>query len=338
MRKPRADRRFSLLLIGVLASILGLGITTDGGGAASVRDNALVTAALPAAQPPPLVPPRSLRRLLDANPAERFPHMEITLVSAGSLLPDSQIVSYYGHPQTALMGILGAGEPERVADLLVEQAARYDALNGDIGVIPAIHLVYAVAQAGQTDNGLYLSYVDDATVRDYIRMAEERDMLLFLDLQIAHSTAAAEIEKVLPYLLHPRVHLALDPEFAMQGGAAPGTLIGSLDGGEIDAALSTLQSVVLAARTPPKLLMVHQFLDGMIVNGDAIRSYPNVELIIDMDGYGPAAAKRAGYERYSATPYAQHAAIKLFTQHDPDLMSEQEVLALDPRPAVVVYQ
>ncbi len=37
-------------------------------------------------------------------------------------------------------------------------------------------------------------------------------------------------------------------------------------------------------------------------------------------------------------PYATHAAIKLFLQHDTDLMSERDVLRLQPTPAIVVYQ
>jgi hypothetical protein len=163
-------------------------------------------------------------------------------------------------------------------------------------------------------------------------------MLLFLDLQIGRSTVEDEIEKVLPYLRDPRVHLALDPEFAVDGKHAPGDVIGSLSAEDIDAAQSMLQELVVDNRLPPKILMVHQFLDGMVRGGESINHYQGVDLIIDMDGFGPAAVKRATYEEYATKTYAAHAAIKLFLDHDPDLMSEQDVLLLNPPPAVVIYQ
>ena len=45
-----------------------------------------------------------------------------------------------------------------------------------------------------------------------------------------------------------------------------------------------------------------------------------------------------GTEDLLAQRDAAYAAIKLFFQHDPDLMSEEDVLLLKPRPAVVIYQ
>ena len=57
-----------------------------------------------------------------------------------------------------------------------------------------------------------------------------------------------------------------------------------------------------------------------------------------MDGFGPAEIKKVKYERYASRSYAAYAAIKLFVEHDPDLMSEADVLSLQPRPAVVIYQ
>ena len=336
-----AARRFSLLLAGALAGIVALGVATGyETGTANVQPAPLYpenTRAL-VLPPPPIDPPPLLEPLLTIDLGERFPDMTVTLAPTRSLLPDSLIISYYGNPASAAMGILGAGDIETIADALAEQAARYDRLNGDIDVIPAIHLVYAVAQAQPTDNGLYLSYVDDATVQRYLKLTEERGMLLFLDLQIARSTVAAELEKILPYLRHPQVHLALDPEFAVTGRAVPGAVIGSLAAVDIGHAQAMLQALVLEERIPPKLLMVHQFIDDMVVGGSDIQPYPDVELIIDMDGFGPPDVKRATYERYAERPYAAHAAIKLFFQHDTDLMSELDVLRLEPTPAIVVYQ
>ena len=76
----------------------------------------------------------------------------------------------------------------------------------------------------------------------------------------------------------------------------------------------------------------------MVLDGEAIRRYADVELIVDMDGFGPAEIKRVKYQRYAERPYASRAAIKLFLDHDPDLMSEADVLSLEPTPAIVIYQ
>ncbi len=53
-----------------------------------------------------------------------------------------------------------------------------------------------------------------------------------------------------------------------------------------------------------------------------------------MDGFGPAEIKRVKYGWY-AQP-ADYSGIKLFFKHDPDLMSEADVLSLDPD--IIIYQ
>ncbi len=333
-----AHGRFSILLLCALAALIAIAVAApshDRAKAAARPAAAVQRVVLPST---PIDPPRPLQPLWLTELPARFPSMTSLLAPRFSILPDHQIVSYYGNPYTDLMGILGAGDLDSMADALERQAARYDALNGPRDVIPAIHLVYAVAQPYPTDNGLYLQYVDEAAVLRYFALAEERDMLLFLDLQIGRSTVKDEVTKVLPFLRNPRVHLALDPEFAVDGKDAPGDVIGSLSAEDIDTAQSMLQDLIIAERLPPKILMVHQFLDGMVRGGESISQYQGVDLVIDMDGFGSAAVKRATYEEYAGRTYAAYAAIKLFFDYDTDLMSEQDVLFLNPTPAVVIYQ
>lgn len=343
-----ADRRFLLLLACALAVVVALGATAHRS-LGSPSASASPAWALPSAgrgpdkadrpQLPRSLPAvRVLRPLWTTSLTERFPKLASALSRQRPILADSQIVSYYGNPYTPEMGVLGTADLETVAARLEEHAARYDQLNGPIGVIPAIHLVYAVAQYHPTDNGLYLQYVDDADVRRYLALTEERGMLLFLDLQIGRSSVAAEIQKALPYLRYPQVHLAIDPEFAVASAEVPGTDLGSLRAAEIDEAQAALQKLVDEEGLPPKLLVVHQFADSMVPDGEAIQRYPGVELVVNMDGFGPAAVKRATYQQYASRPYAAYAGIKLFFQQDPDLMSEEDVLLLQPRPAIVIYQ
>jgi hypothetical protein len=330
-------RRFMVLCALAFAAVGALGVAAGRGDShyapvAGVASARTTDASAAGAVFTPLQP------LLSVHLTDRFPELAFARASQHSLLPNTQIVSYYGNPATADMGVLGTADLETVLSQLEERAAWYDALNGPINVVPAVHLVYAVAQGHPTDNGLYLQYTDDAVVRRLLELTQERGMLLFLDLQMGRSSVEDELRNVLPYLRYPNVHLALDPEFAVDSPEVPGSDIGSLHATDVDEAQAVLQHLVSSERLPPKLLIVHQFLDSMISDGDAIRRYPGVELVIDMDGFGPAAVKRATYEQYAARPYATHAAIKLFLQHDPDLMTAADVLALRPTPAIVIYQ
>ena len=340
-----ADQRFMLLLVCALAAVLGLGAVIDRA-SPDTRPDAIVAPAAgdtsgrlaTVARSELGRPPSPFEPLLMTSIAQRFPSTARALTHYPPLLPDSQIVSYYGSPYTPDMGLLGTGDPETVAALVERHAAVYDELNGPTRVIPALHLVYAVAQPDPTTNGRYLQYANGDDVRRYIEVTQERGMLLFLDLQIGRSSVDAELARVLPYLREPNVHLALDPEFALASPEVPGEAIGSIDSADIDEAQAVLQRLVEREGLPAKLLIVHQFLDGMVRDGETIQRYPGVELIVDMDGFGPAEIKKVKYERYASRSYATHAGIKLFMQHDPDLMSEADVLSLQPTPAVVIYQ
>ena len=334
-----------MLVTCALTAIVALGVAADRGFVREVADAPTVSAASnrldaasAAATYKTLDGHPMLQRLISTQDSNRFPAPVFTNEAQTTILADAQIISYYGNPYTADMGILGTADLEAIASQLEEHADRYDELNGATGVVPALHLVYAVAQRDPTDNGLYLQYVDDAEIQQLLALTEERGMLLFIDLQIGRSTVKAELAKVLPLLRYPQVHLALDPEFAIGASEVPGVALGSLRASDINEAQAALQRLVETEGLPPKLLIVHQFLDSMVLDGEAIRRYADVELIVDMDGFGPAEIKRIKYQRYAERPYASRAAIKLFLDHDPDLMSEADVLSLEPTPAIVIYQ
>lgn len=245
-----------------------------------------------------------------------------------------QIVSYYGSPYRDDMGILGELEPEELVRRLKAHAGLYDSLNGPRGVQAALHLVYAAAQGDPGSDGLYLLHVDNETLEDYIELACENELLIFLDLQIGHSDVESEVERILPYLEQPHVHAALDPEWAMADDEVPGEAFGSLDAADINAAQAMIEGLVQERALPDKVLVVHQFIEDMLTNPELIEDYPRVRLVIDMDGFGPSEIKRVKFGWF-AEP-AEYSGIKLFFQQDIDLMSEQQVLELDPD--VIIYQ
>jgi hypothetical protein len=337
-----AERRFVLLFACAIFVVVAIGVS---GYRADRHDAPLAVTLVERQAPPPTTTAaqapavtEALQPLWTTELALRFPHTFASVRRPRPVLDGRQIISYYGNPHTPDMGILGAADPETIISRLQRHAELYDELNGELGTIAAIHLVYAVAQYHPTDNGLYLQHLDDATLRRYVELTEERGMLLFVDLQIGRSSVAAEIERVLPSLAHPHVHLALDPEFAVTSGQVPGTDLGSLSADDIDRAQRMLQRLVEERDLPPKLLIVHQFADSMLRDGEEIERYPAIDLVLDMDGFGPAEIKRVKYEDLARRSYASRAGIKLFFEHDPDLMSEQDVLRLQPTPSVVIYQ
>jgi hypothetical protein len=258
--------------------------------------------------------------------------------SAPSPAEHDAIVTYYGSPRAPSMGILGQHAPEDAADLLAERATHFEALNAGAPVLPAIHLVYAVAQRQTTGDGSYLQYLDDRTVRQYIELARRRGFVLILDLQIGHSNALTEVRKIARYLEDPDVFVALDPEFALSGSVKPGDAIGSIDASDINAVQWYLAALSADRHLPAKMLIVHQFQAEMITDPVSIERRTGVDLVVDMDGYGPAGIKAAKYARFGAASYAPFGGIKVFLQHDPDPLTEAQLLDIKPRPSLFVYQ
>src|SRR5207253_3028437 len=90
------------------------------------------------------------------------------------------------------------------------------------------------------------------------------------------------------YLREPFVHLALDPEFATRRlGVAPGISIGGLEASSINQVQQYLDSLVAAQHLPKKVLILHQFRADMLPDAANIHALPNVERVVDMDGFGP---------------------------------------------------
>ncbi len=252
----------------------------------------------------------------------------------GDFMRANQVLTYYGSPDAVTLGILGQLEPDALVARLNEHARTYDDLNGFRGVQAGLHFIYATAQAFAGEDGLYIRRVDAETVEEYIRLACDNKLFIFLDLQLGRADMETEIEKLLPYLRQTHVHLSLDPEFAMAADQVPGEQIGHLDAAQINRAQQILDDLIEEHNLGDKILVVHQFQESMITNRDEIESFRRVRLVIDMDGFGPGATKLAKFDLFSAP--AEYGGIKLFFQQDDPLLSEEEVLNV--RPDLIIYQ
>jgi hypothetical protein len=249
------------------------------------------------------------------------------------------VIAYYGYPGNTGLGVLGElAIPDEIGRKLTALAESYDAVNGSRSAVGGLHLIAAVAQDSPGPDGSHLYRMPGELIEQYIAVAEQYDFVVFLDLQIGTSDVASEVEHVLPYLRHPRVHLALDPEWTMAPGVTPGTTIGSMDGSAIDAAQRALQQIVDETGVPSKILVVHQFTERMITNKAAIQDMPGVDLVIDMDGFGAREVKLHHYQLYVVDDGAEHGGIKLFIDEDVDIFQPEEVEQIVPQPDYIQYQ
>jgi hypothetical protein len=253
-------------------------------------------------------------------------------------LAEHRIVAYYGNPLTPILGVLGEQDGAKTAARLRAQADAYVPVSTDRAIVPALHFIYAVAQEHPGEDGSFLLRMDEALVDQYVRLARENDMLLILDIQMGRSSVEKELPRLYRWLSHEHVHVALDPEFAWGANLLPGEDIGHMTGEQINRAQQMLQQFAKDHLLPTKLLIVHQFLPGMVKNKAAIKSYDRVELVFDADGYGSRNVKLGSWNRVIVDDNVQLAGIKLFYKYDTQLMTPTDVLNLEPKPAVIIYQ
>ena len=261
---------------------------------------------------------------------------------AGALLPQYRILAYYGQPHDADMGILGEyGVDEDLEGLhaaLQAQADEYALADPTRPVKLAFEIIATVAQGDPMSDGSWLLSTDAPTIQQYVDYATANDMLVILDVQIGRRGVPEELELVRDWLAYPNVHLALDPEFAMDEGQVPGIDIGRIDASDVRYAQEYLAELSAELGIPPKILIVHQFHDAMIENKDQVAPYPGVQLVIESDGWGSPELKRETYQAIIAQQAIEFNGVKLFYRQDEPLMSARQVLALEPIPDLVIYQ
>lgn len=254
------------------------------------------------------------------------------------LLTEHRIVSFYGNPLAEVLGVLGAQEPEETVTRLRAQADAYRSISDDRTIIPAFHFIYAVAQSHPGDDDTYLLRMDEALVDRWVKVARDNGILIFLDIQMGRSTVEAELPRIYKWLAEEHVHVGIDTEFAWGKDGIPNDDIGYMTGEQLNRAQALLQKFTMEQRLPTKVLVVHQFLPGMVKNKAALQAYDRVEIVFDADGFGSPQLKLAAWGRVILDGATPRAGIKLFYKHDINLMSPADVLNLEPRPLVIIYQ
>ena len=257
-----------------------------------------------------------------------------------SIFEESTVVGFYGAYDICQMGILGCLSLEELSEVLDGYLLQYDELNGpDKSVVGAFHYIADIAQSDPGVSGDYIRHVELENVTQYANFCEKENLLLFIDLQVGWGDVSVHIDRFLPLLKMPHVHLALDPEWATKYSGVPpgGDYIGRLTAAEIDIAQRILSDLVIKYHLPRKALVVHQFLSIMLPD-ETFADVPEVDLIIDADGWGTPAAKLADFSQFSLGPSSEWPAIKLFFDWDNPILKPIELMQLSFPPAYVIYQ
>jgi hypothetical protein len=260
----------------------------------------------------------------------------------GAILPFNRIVAFYGNLYSKQMGILGELPRQEMLEKLKQEVAVWQKADTTTHVIPALHYIAVTAQGSPGKGGKYRLRMPFHQIDSVLSMAKEINALVFIDIQVGLSTLQEEIPQLDAYLKLPNVHLGIDPEFSMKGGQAPGKVIGTFDAADINYAIHHLADIAKTNNLPPKILVVHRFTQAMVTNYKQIKPQPEVQVVMDMDGWGIPAKKITTYKQFIYKEPVQFTGFKLFYKNDVKnnsrMLTPQEVLKQIPQPLYIQYQ
>jgi hypothetical protein len=262
--------------------------------------------------------------------------------NTGAILPFHRVVAYYGNFYSKGMGVLGEYPTDVVIQKLQAEVARWQAADPTTPVIPAIQYIAVTAQGSPGADGKYRLRMPETQIRKAIDLARQVHGIAIIDVQVGDSNLQAELPPLAKYLTEPDVHLAVDPEFAMHN-QKPGTVIGTMSSADINYAITFLDQIATENHLPPKILVVHRFTDQMVTGATNIKPTANVQVVMDMDGWGFGAKKLNTYQRVIQPYPVQFTGFKLFYKNDlkppsTRLLTPEEVLSVQPRPIYIQYQ
>ncbi len=261
----------------------------------------------------------------------------------GAILPSKRIVAYYGNLYSKRMGILGEYPPKELWKRLNVEVNAWKKVDPTTPVQPAIHYIAAVAQGIPMKDGKYCKRMPEVQIDSALAIAKMGNAIVFLDIQVAQSNLQHEVPLLEKYLKMPQVHLAIDPEFSMKEGNIPGHKIGSMDASDINWCSAYLTQLVKSNNLPPKILIVHRFTQGMVKNYKNIALHPEVQIVMNMDGWGEPVLKHSTYQRYIYREPVQFTGFKLFYKNDLKkpphrMLTPPELMKLKPQPIYIQYQ
>jgi hypothetical protein len=262
----------------------------------------------------------------------------------GALLPFNRIVAYYGNYYSKQMGVLGEYPEDVMLDKLRAEVKKWEQADPTTPVIPTIHYIATTAQLQPRKENNYMLRMPDSEIDKSIALAKKVNGIVFLDIQLGHAVPLNEARLLENYLKLPQVHLGIDPEFSMKNGEKPGTVIGTIDASEINQIAQMLAKIVRDNNLPPKILIVHRFTQKMVTNYQNIQPLPEVQIVIEMDGWGSQELKKKTYQTVIYQEPVQFSGFKLFYKNDvrggasSTMLTPGQLLKLRPIPSYIQYQ
>lgn len=277
-----------------------------------------------------------------SSPIHPWP-VQTVYPDAGAILPFSRIVAYYGNFYSASMGILGQYPSDELVTKLESVASDWQAADPTTPVIPALDYIAVVAEGTPQADGKYRMRMPDDQIKKAIALADQMHGLVFLDVQVAWSNLQTEIPLLADYLKLPEVELAIDPEFGLKVGQKPGVVNGTFDASDVNYVANYLAGIVRQNGIPPKILLVHRWTEHMITNTEKIKPLPEVQIVMNMDGWSTPEKKINVYDQIIYDYPVQFSGIKLFYKNDAlppstGLLTPAQILSLKPIPSFVEYQ
>lgn len=286
---------------------------------------------------------KKLTALANGDTTGRWPIKVQPIPNPSAILPFKRIIAYYGNLYSVKMGILGEFPPKEVWRRLNQEIAAWNKADSLTPAIPAIHYIAAVAQGSPMSDGTYCKRMPEQQIDSALTIAKMGDAIVFLDIQIAKSTLQREVPLLKKYLKMPQVHLGIDPEFSMKDGSIPGKRIGTMNADDINYCTEYLANLVKKYNLTPKILVVHRFTQGMVRNYKDIKLRPEVQIVINMDGWGEPILKRSTYKLYIHKEPVQFTGFKLFYKNDlkkepHTMLTPEDLMKLKPQPIYIQYQ
>lgn len=282
-------------------------------------------------------------KLANGDKSGQWPVKKQPYPLPGAILPFNRIVVYYGSSLSKKMGALGADEPKEMWRKLNIEANVWRKADTTTPVKIGLHYIASVASDKPESNGKYIKRMSAQRIDSVLKVAKmQPNTLVFLDLQVAQSTLKEELPYIEKYLKMPEVHLGIDPEFSMKNGAIPGKRVGTFDATEINEVTAYLADLVKKYKLPPKVFILHRFTKNMVTNSRKIKLRPEVQVVIDIDGWGTPNLKKLTYQAYAYNHPVQFTGIKLFYRNDlktepKRMLTPEELLKMKPKPIYIQY-
>lgn len=287
---------------------------------------------------------KKIKELANGDTTGKWPVKNQPYPLPGAILPYKRVVTYYGNLYSKKMGVLGEYAPKEMLKMLYTEVAKWEKIDPKTPVQPALHYIAVVAAGDPGKDGKYRNRMPDKQIDSVLAISRmKKDMIVFLDIQVALSTIQEELPRLEKYLKMPNVHLGMDPEFSMKGGVLPGKKIGTYDASDINYASDYLAKLVRAHNLPPKIFVIHRFTQKMVTNYQKIKLRPEVQIVMHMDGWGEPELKLGTHRHFIYSEPVQFTGFKLFYKNDikkaPNrLMTPNELMKIRPQPSYIQYQ